>query len=350
MKTPLIEFRSLFRNRVLELVWSQWIAMGIQGSGKAWTGSPIDPEALLLASCTVARRDARLFDAVVEWMQVHGRYLNVQRVKRIFAEEEFAGDNVYGAIACKIKTSSSVAKWTHGAKNLEPAQNLEPLFRLANGSAMPNVGPLDPEFEKHGLLRDVFRSRGIVGDFDSGNPANLILRLRSMFGVNARCEIIAYLLLHKFGAPRSIASKTFHSPATIIKALKDMRESGFIYMRIDGRKSNHWLEPELWQDLFQIDALCKWMIWPRLFRGIEQIWMLVEDDAFYAKEPLTQASIIRRVLLDSTIERLDSSGPGPVFGDISNYHGEKLIPYFKTRTLGLLDKLTHPRIKTVFPS
>ena len=91
MQNQLANFRHELLDRLLDIVWRQWTTAGVSGHGKSWTGSVIDPEALLLFSTTIGRYEARLFDAIQEWLRVNGQFINVQRLKRILKEEQFAG-------------------------------------------------------------------------------------------------------------------------------------------------------------------------------------------------------------------------------------------------------------------
>ncbi len=91
MQNLLTNFRTEFLDRLLDILWRQWTTLGVSGRGPTWTGATIDPDALLLLSCTIARHDARLFDAVLEWLRINGRFVNIQRVKRMLKEETFRG-------------------------------------------------------------------------------------------------------------------------------------------------------------------------------------------------------------------------------------------------------------------
>jgi len=127
MKMSLTDYRADFRDRVLDLLWRQWTSIGVAGHGERWRGSPIDPEALLLLTCTAGRYDARLFDAMVEWVGVNGQYLNVQRMKRIISTEAFAGEQVVRAVAATASDSVSAAKWAT-TKTVDRQGEAVPLF------------------------------------------------------------------------------------------------------------------------------------------------------------------------------------------------------------------------------
>ena len=179
MQTLLRDFRTEFRDRLLEVLWRQWTALGVSGRGEAWTGSVIDPEALLLFSCTIGRYDARLFDAVLEWLRINGRFVNIGRIHRMLKEEIFAGESVLQAVAGATSTSVNEAKWmrmTTGATKKRGKE--ETLYFLKNGEPLPVVREEDPFFAKYGFLRERFEERGVAQPFRPEPLSNLLLRLR----------------------------------------------------------------------------------------------------------------------------------------------------------------------------
>ena len=275
MQNQLIEFRRTFLDRILDLVWRQWTTAGIAGQGEQWTGSVIDPEALLLFSCTIGRYDARLFDAIQEWLSVNGKFVNIQRLKRILKEERFASETVLAAITAATTNSVNQAKWSQIAgtpKTPENEAGPQPLFYLESGKPMPVVRDHDPQFAEYGFIRDRFEARGVAEPFRPGQPGNLLLRLRALLGVNARSEVFEYLLINKVGSPRAIAADCYYFPATISKTMAEMSRSGFVAFRTQGRRKLYSLSPDTWRELFSDPATdLTWIVWPRLFRALEQI-------------------------------------------------------------------------------
>jgi len=320
---------------VLDLLWRQWTTLGIAGHGKQWFGSPIDTEALLLLTCTAGRYDARLFDAMVEWVRVNGQYINVQRLKRIISTEDFAGVQVVRAVAATASNSVSAAKWA-STKTVDRKGEPVQLFFLKDGRPMPTVREHDPIFKEHGLIRDRYEARGVVQSFRPEPVANLVMRLRAFLGVNARCEIITYLLLNDQGSPSSLARDAYYFPLTISKAMAEMRDSGYLTSRINGRRRDHRLEPRGWRDLFLGDSRPPWVVWPRLFRAFEALWLFFWDAALPNKEPLAQASSLRRLLLDSVVDKTETCGLDFAFGDLSAHPGEGVIPFAVERMNHLL--------------
>lgn len=340
MNKSLNEFKSGFRDRLLDLLWRQWTALGVSGHGGTWEGPAIDPEALLLFSCTVARHDARLFDAMLDWMRINGRYINVQRIKRMFAHEGFAGKAVFEAVAAVTKTPAHAMKWGRSAQSAAGgASKLEPLFYLKDGTPLPVLREKDPLFAAAGLLRDRIEPRDVAQPFRPEPSANLILRLRALLGVNARCEILAFLLLNSRGSPRAIARDCYYFPATVSKALSEMSASGYVVSRTEGRHRYYQLVSEAWRELL-IGGICPpWVTWARLFGALEQIWLMLWHEDLTSKSTLAQASALRRILRNSVADGLDRSGLPFIFGDDSAHTGETLIPYFVDRLNVLLRKL-----------
>ncbi len=341
MQTPLTDFRTEFLDRLLDVVWSQWTALGVSGHGQKWWAPPIDPDALLLLSCTIARHDARLFDAVLEWLRINGRFVNIQRVKRMLKDETFAGEPVLRAVAAATSTSANEAKWARmtrgGAKS---RAKKETLFFLKNGSALPVIHEPDPLFETYGFLRDRFEERGVAEPFRPEPLSNLLLRLRALLGVNARCEIFQFLLLNARGSPRAMAKDCYYFPATISKALAEMSQSGFVVSRTEGRHRYYKLRPEIWRDLFVgTDSKASWVVWASLFSALEQVWLFLDQPHLVSQSALAQASSLRRILKRSVLSQLDRSGVASMFGDDSAPSGEALIPFFVAHMRSVLDCL-----------
>ena len=77
-----IEFKHNFFDSLNAFLWRQWIQLGI--SGQISTDAQryvIDPEALLLFSSNFCRYDQRLYDLIIDWLNINGNFMNIQRLK-----------------------------------------------------------------------------------------------------------------------------------------------------------------------------------------------------------------------------------------------------------------------------
>ena len=77
MKKSLKIFRDEYLELLLDFLWQEWSALGVAGQKKDPCRHVIDPEALLLFTCSLGRYDQRLFDEVMDWLTTNGRFINV---------------------------------------------------------------------------------------------------------------------------------------------------------------------------------------------------------------------------------------------------------------------------------
>jgi hypothetical protein len=340
MEPSLTDYRAEYQDRLLELLWRQWTALGVAGQGKSWTRTPLDPEALLLISCTIARRDPRLFDAMLDWLQVNGRYVNVHRLQRMLTTLPFAGAAAFAAVAGAIGTTNQTTKWERSSKRLlaPKAPAGERLFVMADGQPLPVVREPDPRFLAHGFLRDQYQPRHVATLFRPETTANLLLRLRAFLGVNARCEILAYLLVNRRGSPRAMAQACGYYPATVTKALAEMGDSGYVASRVEGRHRHYTLIPEAWRPLLMgKESAPNWITWPTLFCALEHVWIFLMAPERAGQSPLAQASALRRLLQRDALAGLARSGLPVAFGGGQQHAGESLLPFFVGQLREVLD-------------
>jgi len=329
-------FNEDLHKRMLDLIWRQWTALGVHGYGASWEGSPVDPDSLLLFSCTAARQDARLFDAMIEWMEHNGRYVGVTRMRRMLGSGDFAGEQIFHAVVQTTADSESTPKWQRLASRFECDASEEPLFYLPGGKPLPVVGVPDSRFLKWGLVRDRYDSRGVAGKFDSRNPAAILLRLRALLGVNARCEILLYLMLNPSGTPRAMARACGYEPTTVVKAMREMADSGLLEVRKDGRHTVYRIESGDWcKLLIEKNGSLTWINWPQIFGALERIMTVLEHAVRTEESKLAQASILRRIFEGGCVGALEKAGLEWRFGDLRSLAGAALVPH----TISKLDQL-----------
>lgn len=338
MKMSLTAFKTLFRERLFDVLWRQWTALGVMGQAKPMEQTVLDPEALFLITCTVGRYDPRLFDAMLDWLAVNGRYLNVHRLRRIQKEHTFTGAQVYSAVAAIMQSLDSSAKWTRSAAPRQ--KNAEPLFLMDDHTPLPVLHEPDSVFQRYGYLRERYEPRNIAQIFPSARASNLILRLRALLGISARCEILAYLMIKGRGSPRAIARICNYYPATISKAMAEMEDSGYITSHTEGRHRFYALLSPTWRDLLIGEEMLAWIHWPVLFSALEQVWLFLHSPDHAQKSELTQASALRRILKNTVIDNLNRSGLSTTLNDEKEYTGERLIPYFIDRMENALNELS----------
>lgn len=329
MKLSLKEFRSEFQSRLLDMLWQQWSALGVAGQVSPETQRIIDPEALLLLTCTVGRQDPRLFDEVLDWLQTNGWLINVMRLKRILRTEQFRGQRVLGAVAGLLARGTETPKWKQLAALEEDGLDQEKLFFSQDGQPIPVIGEPEPTFAHHGLERGPLRLRGYSQEFRPTDPATAALQLRALLGITVRCEIVLYLLTHGSAHPSQIAREAYYFERAVQGTLADMSRSGVIQIRTTGREKHYWLQQSAWCRLLNRAEASplKWITWPALFGALEQIWSRLQDAQLYSLDPLLQSSEIRQLMLQVR-PALERAGLNTVLTDDRQHLGEAYLPVF----------------------
>src|ERR1700685_2999485 len=124
-KMLLSELRERVREGFLEFVWRQWAQVGVSANIARFDRWAIDPEALILFTIGIARRDPRLFDEMLDWMAFNHELLSSHRLR-----------NVAGRFPVPPGLVAAVTAWTRqtGPENPPvqgqslPVQDSQPVF------------------------------------------------------------------------------------------------------------------------------------------------------------------------------------------------------------------------------
>lgn len=331
-------FRDTVRDRLLDLLWRQWCAIGVSGYSAATETRVVDPEPLLLLTLTVGRHDARLYDAVLEWLDLNSDSLNAQRLQNLapsFGPHARAG---LGAIAENLGRRSEVAlKWRKLATLRSPGdESGEPLFLLPDGRSLPMPDDVDETFRRHGLLRAPVRRRGAAQPFPAEGSQSLLLRLRSLLGVSIRCEILCLLGAHHEIHPSRIARLVGLSPRTTQDLLAEMARSGVVQVRTSARAKYYALAPGPLDGLLRPDGPTPWLNAVPLFRALEAVWLELADSVGRDLPPPLLASQWRRTARQ-VAPLLGDGGLGQPLRDESSFPGEAYFDVYVTDVLRMLD-------------
>lgn len=328
MDQLLTTFKTQYEDLLLNFLWRQWSALGVAGHARGEDPWVIDPEALLLMTCTLGRRDPRLFDEMVDWLQENGRLVNILRLKRILAKEKFAGGRVLAVIAGLMSKGADVTKWKQLAASAESTNEREPFFFIEDGKPLPTMGEPDPHFLRYGFLRGPIRLRGYSQKFRATELTNLALQLRALVGVNSRADVLLYLLTHEDAHPSQIAREAYYYERAIQNTLVDLSQSGVVQIRSLGREKHYWLKPNSWSALLnRPERFPKWVTWSPLFSALERIWLKLNDPRLASLDPLLQSSELRQVMAEVR-PSFEQARFDRALSDDRQYIGEKYLPVF----------------------
>ena len=327
MKKLLKEFKDQYLEYLLSFLWRQWTALGVAGYGETNDKWFIDPEALLLFTCSIGRYEARLFDEVFDWLNINGSLLNIQRLRRIMHHEHFTGTRVLSAIAEFMSHHHKLLKWKGLIQNRETSNSAESLFFYKNGNPMEQFGKADQIFLKHGLFRGRIELKGKSQQVRIMHNTGFLFKLRALFGITARCEIIAYLLTHEKAHPSLIARDTYYSQKTVQDTLVEMAKSGLVRIQSEGKKKQYWIKTDKWLSFLMHSSPLQWINWPLFLRAFEQIWEELNQKKFLNLSLMIQSSKLRE-LMHTIRPRIERAGFADTLSDDKLYLGESYIPVF----------------------
>ena len=306
MTKSLNDFRGFLLEQLLSLLWGQWDALGVQGTVTAEENSIVDPEALILLTAGMGRYDARLFDEAMDWMRLHERLLNIARLQTLLKREAFSGGAVLRAMAKFLGDQRSAAKWTRLIGDQAPSGDEPvPLFLLKDGRAMPFAGKPDPLFAKAGFLRNRVGLRHMTRVFDPDRPANLLMRLRGLFGVSSRAEVVAFLATHPYANAAETAVQTAYLRRTVHNTLVELNLSGCLQARTQGGENRYRLNEKQWRSV--MGHPLPWRNWGALFGALDLIWQKVNSPQWRDADPLALASDMLLFVQD-LVARLERAG------------------------------------------
>lgn len=221
------KFRIALRESILDLLWRQWRSLGIPGHGPEAV-QPVDVEAAILGAALAAKHDLRLWNAVLEWLSVRREWVNGARLKRMAAP--FIRDDE----RLKLPLIDADA-WSRVNGALDSAQTGH------SGSSSANP---PPRLRKKALLQ---------------------LFLRGIFGVNARAELILFLLMKGEGNSNQIAREIQFDQKNIYVILERWTETGLIIKQKRGRQNLYLLKPGMLSFLPQ-ETVVEFWNWEPFFR------------------------------------------------------------------------------------
>ena len=340
MNRSLHKFRESLHERLVEFLWRQWSALGVAGHASSDNPRMIDPEALLLFSTHIARHDSRLFDEILDWLRLNGSWINLQRLGTLHKDERLGDSAVLAAIADLLSMESANHKWKLLNRRLEArssaaAGTMQRLF-----PTIPVFKEADPVFLKHGLERGRVGFRGLSQAPRADQPATFLFKLRALFGMQARAEVMAWLLANECGHPAEIARQTGYFRGSIQNVLNDLSVSGHIgSIRIGREKYFSILRQEEWRFLLTWptpNAFPEWINWAPLFHTIQTFLDTLGKPGLDAQSENFQAIQLREAL-DHATPSLARGGFVQHFQSARGHRGEEFIGSI----LAAIDSLTH---------
>ncbi len=321
MTTSFHELSERFHETLTQFLWDQWTQIGVTGHPQSPQSVDfiIDPEALLLATTRFARHESRFLVEVLDWLVENGRSLVSQRIKNLQLNYR------YGCVPVLMEFDQVLCK--RSPRDWRSLKSLEESFKEKH---LTPALPEEPDL------------RGMSRHPQPGYHETFIFTLRSLFGANARVEVMAWLLTHECGHPAEIARETGWYSKSVQQILNDLEASGMVFsekherakrFRLEHKRWLRWLSPEVGE------YLRPWLHWLNqgpLYLGCYHVSRILEE--LITKENASerlQAIVIREAMSEKIARQItsmniafDMAGFGNLFQGHRHKSGGELVELF----------------------
>lgn len=190
-----------FAGQALALASGAWTELGVSGWTSTHGNWAIDPEPLLLFTAWLGDADPRLRDEATDWCVRNWRHLSKARLKNLLRHQPDEVKEAFGEFAATVGTHAGIT-WP-GAT--EPRR-----FVVTGRSTLPALD----------------------------HPSLVWLRLRFMFGVGARAEILRCFLSKSEGlmSVSALASATGYTKRNVAEECDTFERAGVLSMRAQGNR------------------------------------------------------------------------------------------------------------------
>lgn len=251
---------TIIDNDLHELVWSLWSELGVPGWQRHHDGIAADPEALIVFSTALPNLDSRLREEIAGWSIACDRFLSAIRLGNLAkAQDEHVAESFY-EFSLGLRDVAGLNWPTGDAKRVAPLR---------------------------------VRPRPIQREHFS-RPSLISLRLRAIFGVGARAEVLRTLIAYPdiaLSAPE-VAMHIFFARRNVANVLDALELAGIVGSMNDRRSVRYVLTQSLADVIGQTPTAYPY--WPDLFR------ILLDLRALLANQKTT--SLLRAVQAQRFLE------------------------------------------------
>ena len=275
------EFKDNLIDAILTLLWRHWVLLGIPGQVSAnEEGMVLDPEALLLFSSEFARYDERLYDLILDWLEVNSSLINIQRLKALHAKSECKNTASLGYMAAVVAEKEPV-RWAKPAKDYRNEASAIPLFKDKDDRSECFIPKTDVLAQSCGFLRNMRVNTGKIPHCLPKGTASLLLRMRGLFGISARTETLLILLNTIPCKVQDVVDRSGFVWKSIQDVLEEMKATGFVASTSESKRGKQYYltDPEKIKQLLDIDT-CIFPCWWNIYDILGELWQLISNPRF----------------------------------------------------------------------
>ena len=181
---------------VLDLAWSLWAELGVDGRGRRHDWQAIDLEPLIIFTAYAGNIDSRLRANTMDWCIANARFASAFRLRNLAEQAGAVTRDAFGRYAATVKAHARVPWPSMG----------DPLAILASER---------------------------IGEPDLRRPSLIQLRLRALVGVSARAEILKLMLAdpERGQAASMLAEVAGYGKGSVAQALDMLTMAGIVQVQ-----------------------------------------------------------------------------------------------------------------------
>jgi DNA-binding transcriptional ArsR family regulator len=252
----------------LDLAWSLWAELGIDGVRRRHDWQAIDLEPLIIFTSYIGNSDSRLRSNSIDWCIANARFASAFRLRTLADQAGSPMHEAFGRYAATVKAHAKVS-WPSEGKPLA-------LWRSEH-----------------------------VGTPDLRRPSLIQLRLRALVGVSARAELLKLMLAEpdRGHAAGALAEAAGYGKGSVSQALDLLTMAGIVYVQPTANRLVYRLAHPA-----ELASALQWL--PAVFPDWWPIFKVTEAIAEFARRPSMSAtarvSEIQKVVkqIDPDLRRL----------------------------------------------
>jgi len=192
------------REHVLDLVWSLWAELGVSSWTRRHEQWAVDPEPLIAFTARVSEADRRLRDEAIDWCIRYGGYVSSTRLRNLLKDEPADAKSAFEMFGAAVNAHSN-QNWPSNAE----------------------AGKYQPS------------RRSSLSSFEA--PALIALRLRALFGVAARADILRVVVAEPARAftASDLVPDVNYTKRNIDNALDSLAMAGLLEVRSVRNQHQH---------------------------------------------------------------------------------------------------------------
>ncbi|HXM73370.1 MAG TPA: winged helix-turn-helix domain-containing protein [Candidatus Dormibacteraeota bacterium] len=246
----------------VELAWSLWAELGVDGVLRRHDWQAIDLEPLIIFTAHLGDADNRLRASTIDWCIANARFVSAFRLRNLADQASPQTRTAFGRYAATVRAHSK-APW-------------------------PGEGdPLTLFHPEH------------IGSPDLRRPSLIQLRLRALVGVSARAEVLKLMLAEpdRPQAASTLAEDAAYGKGSVAQALDMLTRAGIVQVQPDANRMLY--------RLARPGELAQALLWlPSVFPDWWPIFKVVEALADYVHSAAGPASA-RAAAVHSLLDRID---------------------------------------------